>query len=39
MIGIVISEIDALMYFVLSKGEEKYVPFGELAGITERVML
>jgi len=39
MIGIVISEVDALMYIVLGKGEEKFVPFGELVGITECMML
>lgn len=39
MIGIVISEVDALMYIVRSKGEEKYVNFGELVGITECMML
>jgi hypothetical protein len=39
MIGIVISEADALMYIVLSKGEEKFKHFGELVGITECMML
>jgi hypothetical protein len=38
-IGIVISEVDDLMYIVLGKGEEKFVPFGELVGITESMML
>ena len=39
MIDIVISEVDALMYIVLSKGEEKFMHFGELVGITECMML
>jgi len=39
MIGhVVISEVDALMYVVLSKAE-KHVPYGELVGITECIML
>jgi hypothetical protein len=39
MIGVVISEVEALTYIVLSKGEEKYVHFGELVGVTECMML
>jgi hypothetical protein len=39
MIVIVISEVDALMHIVLSKGEEKYVLLGELVDITEFIML
>ena len=39
MIGIVvISKVDALMYAVLSKAE-KHVPYVELVGTTECVML
>jgi hypothetical protein len=33
-----VSEVDALMYVVLSKAE-KYVPYGELVGTTACVML
>jgi hypothetical protein len=36
--SVVISEVDALMYVVLSKAE-KHVPYGELVGITARIML
>ena len=32
--NVVISEVDALMYVVLSKAE-KHVPYGELIGTTE----
>jgi len=39
MIDIVISAVYALMYIVRSKGEEKYVHFEELVGITECMML
>jgi len=39
MIGhVVLSEIDALLYVVLSKAE-KHLPYGELVGTTECIML
>ena len=34
--SVIISEVDALMYVVLSKAE-KHVPYGEIVGTTARV--
>jgi len=36
--NVVISEVDALMYVVLSKAEQ-HVPYGKLFGATEYLML
>jgi hypothetical protein len=36
--NVVISEVDAVMYVVLSKAE-KHLPYGELLGTTECIML
>jgi hypothetical protein len=36
--NIIISEVDALMYVVLSKAE-KHVPYGELFGTTDSITL
>ena len=36
--NIIISEVDALMYVVLSKAE-KHVPYEELFGTTDSIML
>jgi hypothetical protein len=36
--NVVISDVDALLYVVLCKAE-KHVPYGELVGITERIVL
>jgi len=39
MIGnVIISEVEALMYVVLNK-TEKHVPYGELFGTTDSIML
>jgi hypothetical protein len=37
-VNVVISEVDALMYAVLTKAE-KHVPYGELVGTTEYITL
>jgi hypothetical protein len=36
--NVIISKVDVLTYVVLSK-EEKHVPYGELVGTTECMML
>jgi hypothetical protein len=36
--NIVISKVDALMYVILSKAE-KHMPYGELVGTIEYIML
>jgi hypothetical protein len=36
--NVVISEVDAVMYVILSKAE-KHVPYGELVGTTKCIML
>ena len=37
-VNVVISEVDALMYAILTKAE-KHVPYGELVGTTEYITL
>jgi len=36
--NVVLTEVDVLMYVMLSRGEN-HVPYGELVGTTERIML
>jgi len=36
--NVMLSEVDALMYVMLSRGVN-HVPYGELVGTTERIML
>ena len=36
--NVVISEVDAIMYVILSRAE-KHVPYVELVGTTEHIML